>query len=63
MKTTARYLRIESWCDKALAWIIQLPPPLSAAVVLLWIIGMPPPWTFIVTVSALVGAFVAGLML
>jgi len=31
--------------------------------VLLWIIGMPPPWTFIVTTSALVGAFVAGLML
>ena len=47
MKTTARYLRIESWCDKALAWVIQLPPPLSAAVVLLWTAC----------------AFVAGLML
>ena len=31
--------------------------------VLAYLIGMPPPWTFIVTVGALVGAFVAGLML
>ena len=30
---------------------------------LAYLIGMPPPWTFIVATSALVGAFVAGLML
>lgn len=47
MKTTARYLRIDSVVDNALAWIIQLPPPLSAAVVLVWTAC----------------AFVAGLML
>ena len=47
MKTTARYLRIDSVVDKALAWVIQLPPPLSAAVVLVWTAC----------------AFVAGLML
>ena len=36
MKTTARYLRIDSVVDRCLAWVIQLPPPLSAVVVLLW---------------------------
>ena len=47
MKTTAKYLRIESWCDKALAWVIQLPPPLTSIALLLWAAC----------------AFVAGLML
>ena len=37
----------ESWTDECLAWAI----------------GLPAPWTFIVTVGALVAAFVAGLVL
>ena len=31
--------------------------------VLLWVIGLPKPFTFIVSVGALAGAFVAGMML
>ena len=47
MKTTARYLRIESWCDKALAWVVSLPAPMTSIALLLWTAC----------------AFVAGLML
>ena len=47
MKTTARYLRIDSVVDKALAWVIQLPAPMTSVVLLLWTAC----------------AFVAGLML
>ena len=36
MKTTARYLRIESVVDRCLAWAIQLPAPFTSIALLLW---------------------------
>ena len=47
METNTKLLRIESITDRVLAWIIQLPAPLSTVIVLL----------------SLGSAFVAGLML
>lgn len=36
METNTKLLRIENVVDRCLAWVIGLPAPLSAAVVLLW---------------------------
>ena len=47
MKTNAKYLRIESVVDRCLAWVIQLPAPMTSIALLLWTAC----------------AFVAGLML